>query len=250
VLAGLLKFFSGDLTRRTLLFVLVPLIFVFYFGTIAFAIFWYPESFDWRSSVISRLISPRNNPEFHSLPSLGIALTGLLMIPFAGYINRRLSHAAPFAATIGTFAFGTGVLWLILAGLIVSEGHRGASFLARLHEICARTAALGIGLGQLAFCSSAIKGHFVSGKKPYPRRLLIVWILLTLGPIVFLAAGQCLIWYDSAHLPWSNQIQPTLQRSLFWHLAFWEWIGSWAVFLFLLSSALYLPEQSSANPQK
>jgi hypothetical protein len=172
---GVLNFFSGNLRRKTLLFVVVPLIFLFYFGTLAFAIFRFPEAYDWRQSVISHLISPRNNPEFHSVPSFGMAITGLLMIPFAGYINRRLRVASQLGANIGAFAFGSGVIWLILAGLIVSQRHHGTSSLPRLHEMCARTAALSIGTGLLAFCACGFKGYFIpaKGKKAYQRRLLI-----------------------------------------------------------------------------
>ena len=90
VFGGLLNFFSSNLTRRTLLFVLIPLIFLSYFGSLASAIFLSPMAYDWRYSVISHLISPRNNPKFHAVASFGIAITGLLIIPFAGYINRRL----------------------------------------------------------------------------------------------------------------------------------------------------------------
>ena len=97
----LLNFFSGNLRRKTLLFVVVPLTFLSYFGTLAFAIFRFPEAYDWRNSVISHLISPRNNPEFHSVPSFGVAITGLLMIPFAGYINRRLRAASQLGANVG-----------------------------------------------------------------------------------------------------------------------------------------------------
>src|ERR1700722_16041888 len=120
VFGGLLNFFSGKLTRKTLLFVVVPLIFLSYFGTLAFAILRFPKGYDWRNTVISHLISPRNNPEFHSVASFGMAMTGLLMIPFAGYINRRLRSASRLGANIGSFAFGTGVLLLILAAFVVS----------------------------------------------------------------------------------------------------------------------------------
>ena len=244
---GLLNFFSGNLTRKTLLFVVVPLIFLSYFGTLAFAIFRFPEAYDWRESVISHLISPRNNPKFHSVPSFGMAITGLLMIPFAGYINRRLRVASQLGANIGTFAFGSGVIWLIFAGLIVSERHHGTSSLPRLHEMCARTAALSIGTGLLAFCACALKGYFTHaiGKKLYQRRLLISWILITLVPILGVVLSECLLLTMRAQLPWSYQIDLVLKNALFWHLAFWEWIGSAAVFLFLLSSALFLPEQTS-----
>ena len=244
MLPWILNFFSGNLTRKTVLFVLIPLIFLSYFGTILFAIFQFPGIYDWRDSVISRLISPERNPEFHYLPSFGIAVTGVLMIPFAGYIGRRLRFVGSFGTVIGTFLFGTGVVCLILAGLVVSGSHRGPLGLASIHEICARAAALGIALGQLAFCSAALQRYLNSGpgKKRFPVRLLISWILLTLGPILGLAVGPCLWLCKYFRLPGSSQTEQALRGSLFWHLASWEWIGSVAVFLFLLSSALYLPE--------
>ncbi len=37
---------------------------------------------------------------------------------------------------------------------------------------------------------------------------------------------------------------------LMWHLGFWEWIGSGPVFLFLLSSALLLPQAEHGPPGK
>jgi hypothetical protein len=239
---GLLNFFSGNLTRRTLLFALIPLIFLSYFGMLASAIVLSPIAYDWRYSVISHLISPRNNPGFHTVPSLGIAITGLLIVPFAGYINRRLCVASRLGANIGAVAFANGAIWLTLAGLIVSQSHHGTSSLPRLHEICARTAALGIGTGLIAFCLCALKGYFI--QKLYQRRLLISWILLTLCPILGIVFSECLLGIMRAHLLWSYPID-RLKNSLFWHLAFWEWIGSAAVFLFLLSSALFLPEQAS-----
>jgi hypothetical protein len=247
-LGGLLNFLSGNLKRRTLLFLVVPLIFLFYFGTLAFAIFRFPEAYDWRETVISRLISPRNNPEFHSIPSFGMAIAGLLMIPFAGYINRRLRVASQLGANIGAFAFGSGVIWLILAGLVVSKRHYGISNSLSIHEICARTAALGIGAGLLSFCACAMKGYFIPATttKPYRRALLLSWIVLTLVPILGIIFSECLLLTIRAYLPWYHHIDKVLKNTLFWHLAFWEWIGSVAVFLFLLSSALFLPEETKA----
>jgi hypothetical protein len=156
-----------------------------------------------------------------------------------------LRAASRLGAHIGTVAFASGAIWLILAGLIVSQSHHGTSTLPRLHEMCARTAAFGIGTGLVAFCLCALKGYFihVKGKKLYQRRLLLSWILLTLGPILGFTFSECLVRIARAHLLWSYHIDQ-LKNSLFWHLAFWEWIGSAAVFLFLLSSAIFLPEQT------
>jgi hypothetical protein len=176
-LRGLLKFVSGNLERKTLLFVLVPLIFLAYFGTLAFACFWFPGTYDWRYRVISSLISPWNNPEFHWIPSAGIAGTGLLMIPFAGYIKRRVRVASRLGANIGAFAFGNGVIWLILAALIVPQHHHANSMLPRLHEMCARTSALGLGTGMFVFCACAIKGYFIPviGNRTFNLQLLVSW---------------------------------------------------------------------------
>jgi hypothetical protein len=244
-LRGLRKFVSGNLERKTLLFVLVPLIFLAYFGTLAFACFWFPGTYDWRYRVISSLISPWNNPEFHWIPSAGIAGTGLLMIPFAGYIKRRVRVASRLGANIGAFAFGNGVIWLILAALIVSQHHHANSMLPRLHEMCARTSALGLGTGMFVFCSCAIKGYFIPviGNKTFNLQLLVSWILMTLPPIL-VALSECLLLATYAHFTWSTAVYHALKNSVAWHLAFWEWVGSATVFLFLLSSALFLPEHT------
>ena len=36
------------------------------------------------------LLSPRDNPGHYWLPGCGIALSGLFMLPFAGYLQRHL----------------------------------------------------------------------------------------------------------------------------------------------------------------
>jgi hypothetical protein len=83
------EFFSGSVPRGTLLSALIPLIFICYFGTITFVALVLPERYDWRSSVISNLLSPRHSPQFHWVASLGLSLTGFLAIPF---------YTGPFAA--------------------------------------------------------------------------------------------------------------------------------------------------------
>src|SRR5262245_12553169 len=87
---------------RTPHFLVVPLNLLILFWDACLRHFPVPGSLnDWRDSVISHHISPRNNPEYHSVPSLGMAITGLLLIPFVGYINRRLRVASQLGANIG-----------------------------------------------------------------------------------------------------------------------------------------------------
>jgi len=71
---------------KTLLFVLIPLIFVFYFGTLITAIWLFPAAYNWRHKSISKLLYPQNNPEFHIIPSFGVAVIGLLALPSSGFL--------------------------------------------------------------------------------------------------------------------------------------------------------------------
>jgi hypothetical protein len=105
ILQKVFNFLRGNLTRRTMLFVLVPLSFASYFGIMGIAALLYPESYDWRFNSMTRLLYAQDNPEFHHSASLSVAVCGILMIPFAGYIRRRLHGIAPTAATIGAVAF-------------------------------------------------------------------------------------------------------------------------------------------------
>ena len=206
---------------------LIPLMFVSYFGMLGLSVFLFPRNYDWRDVSISTLLYPRNNPEFHFFASIGIAVTGLLMIPFAGYINRRLRLVSPVAANAGTIAFAGGIICLILAGLIVSHPLQGRSSVPRLHSILARTAALGIGVGMVVFDACAVRGYFnrATGKRLYRRTLLVLWSLATLPAILAVVLG------------------PAIQARV-WHLGFWEWTGSAAAFLFLVCSVWLLPEHA------
>lgn len=199
-----------------------------------------PNSYDWQREAISRLLYPGSDPEFHTIASLGIAATGLMMIPIVVYMRTRLRSVSAIAVDAGAAAFGIGAIVLVLAGIVVSHPARGASPFPRLHEMLARTAAFALGAGMLVLWGCAAKGYFASSKRARQWRWLFVcWSLLTLPAfsiaILRLVAG--------ARFRWSSPVYRALENGSLWHLGFWEWIGSVAVFLFLLSAALFLPEQ-------
>lgn len=247
-LGSVRRFFFPELTRRMLLLWAVPLIFVAYFGTFACAAVLFPSTYDWRYRVISNLISPRNNPEFHWLPSFGITVTGLLLFPFTGYIHRRLHLVSPAVTIFGTVAFLSGAVLLIFAGLIVPQHSHLNGGPPRLHEMLGRTSAIGLSVGMVCFCVSALKGHLSSGigKNLFRAGLLVSWISVTLVPLVGAALSGCLLALAKVHLAGWDWIYRALRDTVLWHLAFWEWLGSAAVFLFLLTSALFLPEHPPA----
>src|SRR5947208_7657656 len=100
------------LYRKSTLAVLLGLIFFSFFGTLTASAWMFPKNYDWRYRVISNLLSPRDNPSHYWMAASGLALTGLLMLPFAGYLQRYLGVIAPCAANISAGTFTAGIIGL------------------------------------------------------------------------------------------------------------------------------------------
>jgi hypothetical protein len=232
----------GDLSRSVVLFVWLPLIALSYFGTLTLTAWLSPVVYDWRHGSISRLLYAEYDPELHNLASIGIAVAGLLLIPLVGYIRRRLRAASPIAADAGAFGLSLGAVGLVLAGLITSHPAHGTSAFPRLHEVLARVAAIGLGAGILVFWVCAAKGYMAPATESIKwRHLVVIWTVIAV-PAFSIALVRAAV---GLHLDWSNPIYQKLQDRSLWRLAFWEWLGSAAVFLFLLCAVLYLPEPDS-----
>ena len=244
-----LDFFRGSVRRRTLLWGLLPLIFIAYFGTLGLAIWAVPGSFDWRYRSVSKLLYLRTAPELpalHLIVSIDVAVAGLLMIPFAGYIGRRLRSISPIIAGIGAAAFGAGAVLLIFAAMIVSQPDGGSSRGLTPHELLARLCGFVLGIGMLAFYVCAARSRAgATLEANSDSRLIIAWSAIV-PPALLIASLRGLA---ALRLDWSDPVYRALQSRTLWHLGFWEWIGSGAVFLFLLSAALFLPqlEQGSSG---
>jgi len=146
------------LYRRSVLVVLLALIFLSFFGTLGLSAWMFPQNYDWRYRVISNLLSPRNNPLHHWLPACGIAFAAMLMLPFARYLRRSLEIASPRAARVTSGAFAAGIIALICACFVVPQHVHDVLGIRRFHEFLARSAAAFIAIGMLTACWCAWKG--------------------------------------------------------------------------------------------
>src|SRR3954469_8021256 len=95
------------------LIVLLDLILISFFGTLAVTASMFPTGYDWRYRVISNLLSPRDNPQHYWLAAAGVIVTGLLMLPFAGHLRRGLETVSRRGAWISGAAFLAGSIALI-----------------------------------------------------------------------------------------------------------------------------------------
>jgi hypothetical protein len=144
---------------------------------------------------------PGYDPGLHYIASLGVEVTGLLIVPLAGYIRRRLRRVSAMAADAGAFAFELGAIGLVLAGMIVSHPIHSMSAFRRLHEMLARTAAFGLGTGIIVFWLCAAKGYLAgAGSSLEWGRLLVSWSLIAL-PALSIALLRAAV---SAHIDWSD----------------------------------------------
>jgi hypothetical protein len=238
--ANISGLFARMLYRRSVLTALLVLIFLAFFGSLGLSARMFPGNYDWRYRVISSLLSPRDNPDHYWLPACGIVLTALLMLPFAGRLRRNLGYASPSAANISAGALIAGIVALIGACLVVPQHLHDVLGVRRLHEFIARSAAGFLAIGMVVACWCAWIG---SRKHLFQGRLFWTWSLVTLLPLVGIFFSESMLILTRLKPTWSIPIHSALRHSVFWHLGFWEWLGSAAVFAFLCAAVFFTPEQ-------
>jgi hypothetical protein len=227
--------------RKLTLAVLLVLISVSFFGSLGMAAWMFPQNYDWRYRVISNLLSPRDNPQHYWLPACGIILAAVLMLPFTGYLLRNLKGISPRAARLTAGAFIAGIIALIGACLVVPQHVHEVLGIRRLHELIARSAAGFIAIGMLTASWCAWKGF---RKNLLDARLFWSWSLLTLLPLAGIFFSESLLVLTRLNPAWAMPIRSALRNSVFWHLGFWEWLGSAAVFIFLCVAVFLTPSRT------
>jgi hypothetical protein len=229
---------------KATLSILLLIMFLTFFGSLGVAAHYVPAPYDWRSHVISHLLSPRDNPRFYRIPSLGIAVTGCLLFPFIGYVHRRVRLVSRACARVAAVAFVGGSLAFILAGLVVPQHAQPVLGVTRLHELLAHASAIGIAVGMLCCAGCAVKDQWpvLGGHRVLGWKVALAWALLTGLPLVGMAASECLLLAARSPHAALAPVYHVLNTAGFWHLGFWEWVGVSAVYLFLLCAVLLLPE--------
>jgi hypothetical protein len=229
------------LYRKSTLTLFLALIFLAFFGTLAFSATMFPQNYDWRYRVISNLLSPRDNPQHYWFPACGVILAAVLMLPFTGYLHRNLKIASPRAARVSKAAFITGIIALIGACLIAPQHVHDVLGIRRLHEFIARSAAGFIAIGMLSASWCAWKGF---RRNLLDGRLFWTWSLVTSLPLVGIFLSESLLIVTRLKPEWAMSVRNALRHSVFWHLGFWEWSGSAAVFVFLCTAVYVMPSPS------
>jgi hypothetical protein len=232
------------LYRRSTLVLLLALIFLSFFGTLSLSAWMFPGNYDWRYRVISSLLSPRDNPRHYWLAASGVALTAVLMLPFAEHLRRHLQSIAPRMAKMSAAAFTVGIAALISACFVVPQHVQETFGIRRLHELLGRTAAGCFAVSMLCGCWCAWNGR---AQNSTATTVFWIWSLVTLMPLIGLFGSEALLLLTRLEPSWAGPIRNALRHSVFWHLGFWEWTGAVAIFAFLCAAVLLGPAQANVK---
>jgi hypothetical protein len=214
---------------------LLAMLFASYFGSLWVGSLHFPHVYDWRRNVISNLLSPRDNPGWYWLPAAGVAVAGLCMLPLGAWIERELGDGgSKVMRRVRRPALLVGIGCLILSAIIVPQHTNPVLWMRHAHEVFARTSAAGMGVWMLCACGS---GGDEDGARR--RRLRTIWRAVTVPPILG-AVGSVLIVALARWTGLGTEAADAFRGTMFWHLAFWEWLGSVAVFLFFASAVMML----------
>lgn len=235
------QYVAGNVSKSTLVFILLPLSYLSLLSTLFIATLYFPKPYDWGRDVISHLISPRYNPDGFLISSLGMAAAALLALPFAGYLERRLKGIAPRLSRWVGVGLGIGIILVASVTLPFNIPAMPKS-VRWVHEALARSAGICVIIGMVSCFVCGIRDRFY-GQKKLSRALVASWSLVTLLPIVSALLLGGLKLSRKAGIGWADQLRMYLNQTMFWRLAFWEWFGVIAFLLFMLITAMLLPER-------
>jgi len=191
-----------------------------FLGSQILAASFFPHGYDWRYIAISSLASPRHNPHAYWIASTGLMVSGLLLIPFAFFLQQRLKPFAPKPTAWAGNIFLLGAICLTLSAMIVPGHHR---ILGVSHEHLAQISAA-------AFCLSLVLCLGAILRLPSSLFLLrLAAAFVAILPVTGLIVSQLsLRLYE-----FSFSAPHAAQDSLWGSLALWEWIGAFCLYLFL-----------------
>jgi hypothetical protein len=237
-------FLNSMLYRKSTLGILLVLIFLSFFGTLTLTASMFPQNYDWRYRVISNLLSPRDNPDWYWIAAVGLGLSGVLMLPFAGYLGHSLGRVAPRMAKVTAAAFVLGIITLTCACVVFPQHTHATLGIQRLHEFLGHSSAGFFAFGMLCGCWCASK---VRTQNSAAAWLFWSWLLLTAGPLIGLFCSETLLLLTKLEPSWAEPIRHTLRHSVFWHLGYWEWTGATGIFLFLCAAVFFTPAQAQGT---
>lgn len=191
------------------------------------AAFLFPSPYDWRHRVISSLASPKDNPHFYGVATTGLALTGLLLWPFANALRDTIGTLSPRAGIGSFWLHRLGTICLVMTALI--SGKDRWLGLHRLHEDLAQLAGLFLGLAFLGWAYGLAMRY---QHRLFASLALVALTLLPMGGILLSRLALLICHAESA--PRDYEL---FKHSIYCSLAVAEWLSAGCLYFFLVLAA-------------
>src|SRR5271157_697199 len=239
--AWLKKFFTGDFPREFLLARLMPVLLAFFFGGMLISDLLYPAPYDWRFMTISSLITPGSEPGGNPLGryylSAGMIASGVLMVPFAGYLFRKLKVIWRKAARAGAGFMALGCIGIALVGAVPDTAE-----LDPIHQGNAAITAVGFIFSFLSFWLIMRKDRQLQhgGKRQFDRRAMIAAFTLMWVAILGMLLSQLIRLILQGNLEITDYFYLT-GLPVILSLPLWEWVFFLSIIAYIALLALMVP---------
>jgi hypothetical protein len=210
-----------------------------FFGSLILAARFYPQPYAWYKIVMSTLASPRDNPHAYRIACAGLAIAGLLLIPCGATLQKRLDPFSPVLASWAGRFLLIGALFMTFSALVVPGHYRVFGF-TRTHEHLAQVSAAGFCLALIFYLDAIFRlpAAFV--------RLRILGLICVGLPVAAFLLSRCCYLFARQCLP--ADAYQAVKSSVWIGLALWEWIGAFAIYLFLCLFTFSLPGRDKGPP--
>jgi hypothetical protein len=174
----------------------------------------FPGGFDWTYTVVSRLASPRRNPEGAHFAAGALLAAVALLWPVTGHLARvhgRVDGRPPLSVNVLRLGLVGGGLLGIEGLLDLALSHR----FRKAHEIVAIFTFLGFYGGVLGL---------------YARRLresasFLLPALLVVLPLCAVGASQLALYFGQRDLGWVDTAWREMGIPFWLSFAFWQWMA-------------------------
>jgi hypothetical protein len=226
-------------TRRQWLRYQFPLAMGFVLGGMALSWHYYPGHYDWRYQVVCYLISQVDNPSAYIYFCVGLLVAFTFLLPLPGYLRDRLLAYSPRTARVSSVVLLVGFLGAIGVGTEKVVFRNLSSIYAKGHEYIALVAFLGMFFGVAGLWFALVK--YARHRRGWSAWRMGALFALSIGPMVGAAVSQGYLYYFPNDLGWVGPHWAARGVPVYYSCAFWEWLASAGVFIYLYLLIYLLP---------
>ncbi len=218
---------------------------VILFGGIAIAMQHFPGDFDWQYRVVSDLASQLRNPEGNRYFCVALGICCVMLFPVAAFLRKHLSLSHPRISAFSQRALQAGFIASIAIGVERLTIRNLSDYFWKAHEYIAIVAFAGLFLGVVGFWFAL--AHAYVRDRGLPLAAGVGLIFASAAPMVGVALSQAYLYFVPNSLGWVGPHWRALGIPIYLSFAFWEWIASVSVFVYLFLLVCFAPPLTNSK---